>query len=136
ENQDEAEDEFWESLPDLDRLCLVRSLVDVVGPDVAEDERPHADEDIDEDLYRGGGGENPARLIADAFRRRLRHDERFGDAAARDRSTIGLDRQPDPCAGHQRLLPQEGLRQERQDQDFNHREYHDQRRYQHWHRRP
>src|SRR6202030_1882495 len=39
-HEDEAEDQFREALPDFRRPRLVRSLVDVVGPDIAEDERP------------------------------------------------------------------------------------------------
>src|ERR1017187_1106240 len=50
-DEDKAEDEFRETLPDFRRLGLVRSLVDVVGPDIAENERPDPDEDIDENLH-------------------------------------------------------------------------------------
>src|SRR4029077_11298834 len=50
-SRQKAEDELRESLPDLRRLRLVPGGIDVVGPDVTEDESPDADEDIDEDLH-------------------------------------------------------------------------------------
>src|SRR5450631_3115046 len=135
EGRHEAENELREPLPDLGRLRLILGDVDVVGPDVAEDEGPDADEDVDEHLHGGGGGQNPARLILDAFGRVLRQDQRLGYAAAGNRRAVGLHRQADPGARHQRLVPQEGLRQERQDQHFDHREDDDQRRHQHRDRR-
>src|SRR5664280_1680895 len=135
ERRHEAEDELREALPDLGRLRLILGDVDVVGPDVAEDEGPDADEDVDEHLHGGGGRENPAGLIFDAFGRILRQDQRLGDTAAGNRRAVGLHRKADPGAGHQRLVPQEGLRQERQDQHFDDREDDDQRRHQHRNRR-
>jgi hypothetical protein len=39
----------------------------VIGPDVAEDEGPDADEDVDKDLHGRGRRQNPAGLILDAF---------------------------------------------------------------------
>src|ERR1700733_13574300 len=125
EHDDETEDELRESLPDLGRLGPVRPLVDMVGPDIAENESPDADEDVDEQLHRRGGRENPARLILDAFRSRLCHDQRFRDAAAGDRSAAGLDREPYPGSRSQRFLPQERLGEKRQDQDLDDCEYDD-----------
>src|SRR5215471_18790851 len=61
ERDHEADDEFREALPDFQGACLVLIArdVDVVGPDVAEHERPDADKDVDEDLDGRGGAENP-----------------------------------------------------------------------------
>jgi len=50
----------------------------------------------------------------DAFGRRLGKNQRFSDPAAGHRRAVGLDGKADPGAGDQGLLPQEGLRQERQ----------------------
>src|SRR5262245_29937193 len=108
----------------------------MVGPDIAEHEGPDADENVDEHFHRGGGAEDPARLIGHALRRGLRQDQRFGDAAARDRRAFGFDGKSDPGARDQRLLPQERLRQERQDQYFDHREDDDERGDQHRYDRP
>jgi hypothetical protein len=68
------------------------------------DQQPDPDHKS-ENLYRRRGRENPSGLILDAFRRRFRHDQRLGNAAAGDRCAIGFDRKPDPGAGYQRLLP-------------------------------
>src|SRR4029077_1934959 len=82
-SRQKAEDELRESLPDLRRLRLVPGGIDVVGPDVTEDESPDADEDIDEDLHSSGGRENPTRLIFDALGCVLGQNERLGDGTAR-----------------------------------------------------
>src|SRR4029077_4118454 len=108
-------------------LRLVPGGIDVVGPDVTEDESPDADEDIDEDLHGSGGRENPTRLIFDALGCVLGENERLGDATARNRRTVGLHRKAYPGTRDQGLTPQERLRQERQDQNFYDREDNDER---------
>src|SRR6516225_9467128 len=97
EGHHEAEDELREALPDFGDSRLVRRDVDMVGPDVAENEGPDADENVDEHFHRSGGAEDPSRLIRHALRRRLRQDQRFGDAAAGDRRAVGLDGKSDPA---------------------------------------
>ena len=122
---------MWENDPspsaDFAGLGLVRSAIDVIGPDISQDECPDADEDVDEDLHGGRGGDDPAGLIVDAFGCGLGEDQRLGDATACDGGAISLDRKADPGACHERLLPQEGLREEGQDQHFDDRENHDRR---------
>ena len=49
----------------------------MVGPDIAENEGPDPDEDVDEHLNGSGRRQNPARLILDAFGRRLGQNKRF-----------------------------------------------------------
>jgi hypothetical protein len=101
------------------RARLVGCPVDVIGPDVAEHEGPDADEDVDEHLDRRGRAENPASLIFDALGCVLRENQGLGDGAAGDRRAVGLDGEAHPGAGHERLMRQESLRQERQQQHFN-----------------
>src|SRR5262249_7415011 len=43
-----------------------RARFDVTGPQVGEDERPHANEDVDEDLDGGGGADHPTGAPLDA----------------------------------------------------------------------
>ena len=108
----------------------------MVGPDVAEHEGPDADENVDEYFDRRRGAQNPARLVVDAFGRVLREDQRLGNAAGGDGGAVGLNGKAHPGAGDQRLMRQECLRDERQDQDFDHGEDDDQGRHQHRHDRP
>src|ERR1700688_5020882 len=63
ERYQEADDELRKALPDFRGLRLVARDVNVVRPDIGEQESPDADEDVDEDLYRRSGAQNPARLI-------------------------------------------------------------------------
>src|SRR5262249_6751037 len=109
----EAEDEFRKALPDLRDLGFIRCHVDMVGPDIAEHEGPDVDERVDEYFHGGSGAEDPARLISHALGCRFRQNQRFGDAAASDRRTIGFDRQSNPGACDQWLLPEKSLCQER-----------------------
>src|SRR5262249_61350291 len=69
-------------------------------------------------------------------RRRLRRDHGWGAPPAGARRAIGFAGKSDPGACDRRLLPQEGLRQERQDQYFDHREDDDERGDQHRYDRP
>ncbi len=100
----------------------------MVRPEIGQNKRPDADEEVDEDLHRGRRGENPARLITHAFGQGLGIDQGFGDAARRDRGAICLDREADPGRGDKRVRPKEMLGEERQDQNFDDGEDHHQRR--------
>src|SRR5208337_3545995 len=53
--------------------------IDMIGPNVGEDESPDTDENIDEDLDRRGRSKEPADLIVHAFRGRLREDKGLRD---------------------------------------------------------
>ena len=138
ESGEEAEDEFREPLPDFADLRLLAALggVNVIGPDIGEDEGPDANENIDENFHRRGRGENPAGLIMDALGAGLGDDQRIRNAARRQRRAVGFHRKAEPGGGNQRLAGQKILRDERQDQNFDHRENHHQRRHQHRHLRP
>ncbi len=129
---------FGKALPDLDgpRLFSVRVFVDVVCPDPAENEGPDADEDVDEHLHGRRRAEDPAGLIVHPLGGGLGENQRLGDAAAGDSRAIGLDGEPHPRARDQRLVRQKGLRQERQDEDFDNGENHDERGDEDRHRRP
>src|SRR2546430_16930772 len=75
----------------------------MVGPDIAEHEGPDADENVDEHFHRGGGAEDPARLVVHALARRLRQNQGFGNAAAGNRRTARFCwrvrfRRPQPSA--------------------------------------
>src|SRR5258707_13020849 len=111
ESQHVADDEFRETLPDLADLRLVarRTNLDMVGPDISEDKGPDADEDVDEDLPRGGGPEYPAFRVVDALGRVGGENQRFGDRAARHGRAIGLHREPHPRAGHHGFMSEESI---------------------------
>jgi hypothetical protein len=62
EGRDEPEDELRKALPDLGQPGLRRAWagIDVVGPEIGEDERPDSDEDVDEHFDCRGHRQNPA----------------------------------------------------------------------------
>src|SRR6476660_3923682 len=91
EGHDISDDELGEALPDLaGPRRAARGLLDAGGPDIGQDERPYADEDVDEHLHRGRGSENPAFGIVDAFGCGFRQNQRFGDCAAGHRRAVGI----------------------------------------------
>src|SRR5207248_6913517 len=64
ERQSVAEDEFGEALPDFDGAHLFAGPVfNFRAPDQGKDERPHADEHVDENHQRRRGHCHPAFLI-------------------------------------------------------------------------
>ena len=103
---------------------------------MGEDEGPDADEDIDEDLDRRRRAENPARRVVDARRGIFRGDQRFGDAAGGDRRAVGLHRKTKPACRDERLMRQECIGEERQNQKLDHREDDDERGDEHGDLRP
>ena len=76
EGRDKTENEFRKTLPDFGQFRLFAACrdIDVIGPDIGENEGPDADEHVDEDFHRRRGRRYPARLVIYAFRRRLGDD--------------------------------------------------------------
>ena len=127
------QDELRKPPPDFDRSRLLRAGagIDVVRPDVGEDEGPDTDEDVDENFDRRSHRQHPARLVGDALGRGLGLDQRLRNAASRDCRAVGLDRKPHPGRRDQRLVRRESLSDRRQDHDFDDRENHHQRGHEH-----
>src|SRR5436190_2525243 len=117
ESHNVADDKLRKALPDLPNPGLLTyAHIDARRPDIGENERPNADEDIDENLNGRGGAKDPTFLEIHSSRRRARQDQRFCNAAAGDCGTVWFYRQPHPGTGYQRFVGQKGLRSEWQDQ--------------------
>ena len=95
-----------ERLQDVAHGHLLAGLrFDPVHPDQRQHQGPDADEDVDEDLHGGGRRQHPARPRRRPRTRRPGADQGVGDRPAGHGRAVGLDRQPHPGGGDQRLVP-------------------------------
>ena len=128
ERDDIAEHEAGETGPHVAPVHgPVAGLVKLGAPYPCEDQSPHADEHVDEDLDGGGDHDDPAGFPVDPGFGGLGEDQRFGDGAGSDGSAVGLDGEAHPAARDHGFSGQEVLRDEGEDQHFDAGEYHDER---------
>ena len=117
------------------RASVARRGIDVVGPDIGEDERPDADEDVDEHFHGRRNADDPAGLISDpsaAFCAWM-SDCVMPPAASAAPSVFTA--RPSHAAATSGSCDNEGLRDARQDQNFDHGENDDERGHEHRHLR-
>ena len=91
-----TEHEAGESIPHIAPGHLLAGLgvgVKVLGPQVGEDEGPHANEHVDEDLDGGGHHGDPAGGPHGAFAGSLGEDQGFCDGTGSDGAAVGLNGQ-------------------------------------------
>ena len=128
ERDDVAEHEAGETGPHVAPVHgAVAGLVKLGAPHPREDQGPHADEDVDEDLDGGGHHDDPAGFPVDPGFGGLGEDQRFGDGAGSDGAAVGLDGEAHPAARNHGFTGQEVLGDEGQDQHFDAGEDHDER---------
>ena len=90
EGQQIAEHEAGETGPHVAPVHgPVAGLVKLGAPYPCEDQGPHADEYVDEDLDGGGDHDDPAGFPVDPGFGGLGEDQRFGDGAGSDGSAVG-----------------------------------------------